>query len=42
MDAFEQLMIILGALLVFDGLAIRFGADSRKVVQSDWIRPLSS
>jgi hypothetical protein len=35
MDAFIELVAIVGALLVLDALAIRFGVDSRKLERLD-------
>jgi hypothetical protein len=39
MDGLMVLVALVGGLLVFDALALRFGADSRESMGDDWARP---
>jgi hypothetical protein len=41
MDSFPGVLALAALVLVFDLLAMRFGADSRKTIGDDWTRPWS-
>jgi hypothetical protein len=40
MDVLLIIAIVLGGLVLFDALAMRFGVDSREGLGDDWARPI--
>jgi hypothetical protein len=42
MDALIVLLVVVAAVLAFDGLAIFFGQDSRSLADDAWARPWAS